>query len=722
MGASLKHKHDKTDRQSSKNPLPMVLSTQFPQEQTGVLYMIRIEKLRYHRKVSGVNETHHHHHHGHGHDHDQSHSHPHSPPVNDYAQAVAEYRKTFPSKADVLEQTPDPAVREMLVHFEKSGLETPFDRFDAQKPHCGFGMAGVCCKNCNMGPCRISKKSPRGVCGADADLIVARNLLRWVAAGTASHGARGREVMLALKASANGTLHMPIAGVGKVFKAAAQLGIPTEGKTTEVVASALADALIEDLARAIPDSHKTLHAFATPERLEVWKSLDILPISAYHEVFESLHRTGTGTDGDWENVMKQLLRCGLAFAWSSVLGSSIAMDSLFGLPERSTVKCNLGAIKEGYVNIAVHGHSPVLVSEIVKQGRSNAFIEQAKARGAKGIQFYGICCSGLSAMYRYGGVIPLSNAIGAELVLGTGALDLWVADVQDVFPSIMEVAACFKTTVVTTSDSGRLPGAEHYAYDHHHSNLDQTETLARTIIQRAIESFANRRDVPVFVPQHEVDAEIGFSHEYAVSRFGSIQVIADALKSGKIKGIVNLVGCNNPRVVYEKAVVDVAQTLIENDILVLTNGCASFPLLKLGYCHPSALEMTGDSLRAFLEPDLPPVWHMGECLDNARASAFFRALADASGKDLKEMPFAFASPEWSNEKGVGASLGFRLLGINSYHAVYPPVQGSENVMKYLFEDTAKTLGAVMVVEVDPKKLGDKIVQDLNDRRKILGWL
>ena len=185
----------------------------------------------------------------------------------------------------------------------------------------------------------------------------------------------------------------------------------------------------------------------------------IIPISPSHEVFESLHRTTTGTDSDWRNVMQQFLRTGVSFAWSSCLGSSIAMDSLYGLPHRSRSKINLGALKKGYVNIAVHGHSPVLVSEIVKVGRSEKMVQLAKEKGALGIQFYGICCSGLSAMYRYDNVIPLSNAVGSELVLGTGALDLWVADVQDVFPSIMEVAKCFRTTVVTTSDSGRLPGA-----------------------------------------------------------------------------------------------------------------------------------------------------------------------------------------------------------------------------------------------------------------------
>ena len=218
-----------------------------------------------------------------------------------------------------------------------------------------------------------------------------------------------------------------------------------------------------------------------------------------------------------------------------------------------------------------------------------------------------------------------------------------------------------------------------------------------------------------------MDAEIGFSVEYAVSHFGSMEVIAEALKNGKIRGVVNLVGCNNPRIMYEKAITDIAQRLIENNILVLTNGCASFPLLKLGFCNIKALKKAGNRLREFLQPDLPPVWHMGECLDNARASAFFRALADVLERDMKDLPFAFASPEWSNEKGVAAALGFRLLGINSYHSVYPPVQGSVNVMKYLFEDTQKTLGSVMVVELDPLKLAEKIVVDINRKRKALKW-
>ncbi len=641
--------------------------------------------------------------------------------IKDYMTAVAEYRKTFPSKQDVIEQTPDPAVREMMLRAEQIGIDTAFDRFDVQQPQCSFGLAGVCCKICNMGPCKITPKSPKGVCGADADLIVARNLLRSAAAGASQHGMHAREVILSLKWAAEGRLNIPIMGQQKIRDTAKSFGIKTEHRQIKHIASDLADALLEDMSRTVPAEHHTIKACAPAERQEVWKDLDIIPISAYHEVFEAFHKSGCGTDGDWKSVMQQFLRCGLSFTFSGVVGASIATDSLFGVGDRVTSKVNIGALKKGYVNIAVHGHLPTLVSQIVAVGQEEKFVELAKSKGAKGIQFYGICCSGLAAMYRYGGVIPLSNAVSAELVLGTGALDLWVADVQDVFPSIMEVAKCFKTTVVTTSESARLPGAERFEYDHQHSNIEQTRELAEKIVYRAIESFEARRGIPVYIPPYEVDAEVGFSVEYVHKRFGSMQPLADALRKGKILGIVNMVGCSNPKVLYEKVTVDVADVLLKNNVLILTNGCAAFPLMKLGYCNVSALDKVGDSMREFLTPDLPPVWHVGECIDNTRSSGIFAGVAGASGHKICEMPYAFTSPEWGNEKGLDAALGFRLMGINSYHCVEAPIYGSKNVIEFLKEGTKETLGSAMHVDVDPVALGNKIVEDIKAKRRALGW-
>lgn len=640
--------------------------------------------------------------------------------IRDYMNAVSEYRKTFPSKDEVLENTPDPAVREMILRQNQLGFDTTFDRFDKQQPQCGFGMAGICCKICNMGPCKITSKSPKGICGADADLIVARNLLRSAAAGVAQHGMHGREVILSLKWAAEGKLDLPILGQQKIKDTAKAFGIKTERRSIKKIASELADVLLEDMSRTVPGEYKIIEALGSEERKKVWKELDILPISAYHEVFESYHKTGVGTDGDWKSIMQQFLRCGLAFTYSGVVSTSIATDGLFGVGDRVTSKVNIGALKKGYVNIAVHGHLPTLVSEIVRVGQEEKFINLAKQAGAKGIRFYGICCSGLSSMYRYAGVIPLSNAVSAELVLGTGALDLWIADVQDVFPSIMEVAKCFRTTVVTTSESARLPGAERFEYDHHHSNIGETRALAERIVLRGIESFKDRQGIPVYIPPYEVDAEVGFSPEYVHKHYGSMKPLYEAIKEGKILGIVNIVGCNNPKVVYEKCVIDVANALLRNNILILTNGCASFPLMKMGYCNISGQEHAGESLNEFLG-DLPPVWHVGECIDNTKSSGIFAGVAGEAGKPLYEMPFAFSSPEWSNEKGIDAALGFRLMGINSYHCVEAQIHGSKNVIEFLKEGTKDLLGSVMVVNPNPDALGEKIVADIIEKRKALGW-
>lgn len=642
--------------------------------------------------------------------------------TEDYMKAVAAYRKTFPSKQDVLEQTPDPAVREMMLRMEQIGMDTTFDRFDKQQPQCGFGLSGTCCKVCNMGPCKITPKAPKGVCGADADLIAARNLLRGAAAGAAQHGMHAREVILMLKWAAEGRLDLPIIGEYKVRQMAEAYGIPVKRRQLKNIAKDLAEVLLEDLSRTEPDTYKTIRACAPPERQKTWEEMDILPVSAYHEVFEAYHKSGCATDGDWESIMQQFLRCGLAFTFSGVVSTSIATDALLGVGDRVTSKVNIGALKKGYVNIAVHGHLPVLVKEIVKTGQSEKFVSLAKQKGAKGIRFYGICCSGLSAMYRYEGVIPLSNAVTAELVLGTGALDLWVADVQEVYPSIMDVARCFKTTVVTTSDSARLPGAEHIGFDHHHSNVEDIHEIAEKIITRAIESFENRQGIPVFIPPYEVEAEVGFSVEYIHKRYGGFGPLAEAIRKGQILGVVNMVGCNNPKIMYEKAVLDVCDVLLKNNVLIITNGCASFPLMKMGYCQTSefAYGKCGEGLRAFLQPDMPPVWHVGECIDNARSSGIFAGIAGEFKKNLYEMPFAFASPEWSNEKGIDAALGFRLMGITSYHCVEAPIHGAPKVIKFLKEDTKKTLHSSMVVDVDPVSLGEKIVADMKKKREQLG--
>jgi carbon-monoxide dehydrogenase catalytic subunit len=392
------------------------------------------------------------------------------------------------------------------------------------------------------------------------------------------------------------------------------------------------------------------------------------------------------------------------------------------VPKRTHIQTNLGSIKAETVNIAIHGHSPVLATSIVNLAGKDALIKEAQSVGAGGISLYGICCTGLNSLYRFGSVIPLANAAGAELALGTGALDAWVADVQDIYPAIMEVARCFHTKVITSNDSCHLPGAEHIGFDHYHSNIGEAEELAERILKEAIKNYSRRDASKVFIPDYSFDAEVGFGPENLCEAFGGNDQLLESIRNGEIRGIVNLVGCSNPKVLYERAVVDVTDYLLENGILVVTNGCASFPLLKLGYCNENARSKCSSALNKILHKyGLPPVIHFGECLDNARASALFRLLADAAGHPIRHMPFAFSSPEWSNEKGVGAALAFRLLGINSYHCIDAPLSGSENVSRFFSEDTADILGAVMVVNESPRELAEAILLDIEQKRRCLGW-
>ena len=99
------------------------------------------------------------------------------------------------------ERTADPAAQEMLIRADELGIGTAFHRADDMTP-CNIGSAGMCCKICGMGPCRLTKDGQTGVCGATIDTIQARNFIRAIAAGAAAHSDHGRVMAMTLKAGA----------------------------------------------------------------------------------------------------------------------------------------------------------------------------------------------------------------------------------------------------------------------------------------------------------------------------------------------------------------------------------------------------------------------------------------------------------------------------------------------------------------------------------------
>jgi len=644
--------------------------------------------------------------------------------VHDYMPAINEYRKTFPSKQDVIDKTPDPSVREMLIRMDKAGIENMFDRFDKQKPQCAFGMAGICCKICSLGPCKITAKSPRGTCGADANLIVARNLARSAAGAQAQHGEHAREVLIMLKWAALGKLPYPIRGVKVLNNVAAALEIKGhETMSVNEKAIAVADQLMDDCSRGWPGKYQVLYSFGAPGQIKIWEQMDLIPNSAYHECFETMNRTGFGIDGDWKSNMRQFYRNILCFLFTGVVTSNLATDMLFGPGNRRSVTANLGCVKEGFVNVAVHGHLPTLIHMVVEEGNKKEWQDKAIAAGAKGIRFYSVCCSGLAALTRLPNVYPLSNAVGAELAIATGAIDLWMVDIQDIPPGIIDVAKCFKVKVISTSDMSFFPGAEHIAYDRFLSNTEESEEIAVEILNKAIEAHVARKkaNVPVYIPSMEVNAESGFT-EMNVAEMVGFDNLAEAMKKGDVYGIVNIVGCSNLKTLYELPSVAIARKLIKNNVLITTNGCCAFPLLKMGYCGTDIYPQTGEKLRAFLEKydRLPPALHVGECIDNKRSTMIMVNTAAAAGIVPKKGPFALCSPEWGNEKGLCAQVAFRVNGVSSFHCVPPPVEGAPAVKEALM-NTKGSFGSTCTVDYDPEVVGDLILAFFKKQREALGW-
>jgi carbon-monoxide dehydrogenase catalytic subunit len=89
--------------------------------------------------------------------------------------------------ADPIASSMDVATQEMIARSQELGVETVFDRAVTMKP-CNIGMQGTCCKNCAMGPCRLplpkagieGEDTRKGLCGATANTIAARNFARMV--------------------------------------------------------------------------------------------------------------------------------------------------------------------------------------------------------------------------------------------------------------------------------------------------------------------------------------------------------------------------------------------------------------------------------------------------------------------------------------------------------------------------------------------------------------
>ena len=643
-----------------------------------------------------------------------------------------------PDKAEQIAATPNPASRELLERLGAMGVETLFDRFERQSPQCGFGLTGQCCRMCQWGPCRIGPKWERGICGKDQSTIVIGNLLRALVAGLSAHARHAHEVILAVIAAADGK-PVKLKGEARALEIAALLGIDAAGRPAREVAREVAEVLLDDLSRMKAKPIRTLEAFAPAERKETWGQLGVLPRSASFEVMEALHMTTLGGCTDWTALATQELRSALAYCYAALFGSSLGSEILFGMPERRETTVNYGVLKPDHVNVLMHGHSPVMVETILEKLRSPEIEALAREVGAKGIVVGGMCCTGEDLLARHG-VPGVTNIGGQELVLGTGAVDALVVDMQCVIPGTKILADCFGTQIITTCHSNRIPGALHVPFDPERS--EDLERDALVVARAAIRAFAQRDRSKIQIPQVTTPAVAGWTYESIVDAFGGGNHIVELLRSGRIRGIATVVGCNTPKVPYEANHVGIARRLVAGDVLVLTTGCCAHALFNAGLCANGAAKEAGPGLSSVCsEVGIPPVLAVGGCVDNTRTLRLFADVAARAGCAIKDMPFMFVGPEPGNEKTVGQGLSFLLHGVSNlvgFPGPIPPAvpkrkvgstdptqldRGSNDVLDFLAgaDGLLRLVGAKIYTESEPVLAAQTIHMHLHRKRVALGW-
>jgi carbon-monoxide dehydrogenase catalytic subunit len=608
-----------------------------------------------------------------------------------------------------------------ILEADEGAHETAWDRLDAMQPQCTFGAQGVCCRICSMGPCRIIPgKTDRGVCGANVDTIAARNLVRMIAGGAAAHSDHGRDVAHALLLAARDeSSDYEIKDPVKLRQVAAAYGIGQNGGSEREIAVAVAERALKDFGQQEGELEL---AFRAPEkRVKRWKDAGVVPRGVDREIVEIMHRTHMGVDTDYKNLMQQGIRCSLSDGWGGSMIATELQDVLFGTPSPIRGKVNLGVLDEKQVNLVVHGHEPVLSEMAVAAARDPELLALAAEADATGINVSGMCCTANEILMRHG--VPIAgNFLQQELAIMTGAVDLMMVDVQCIMPALADLVNHYHTKLITTSPKAKFPGVEHVEFSE-----ERALEIAKTIVRMAIENYA-KRDRKPFIPDETMDLIGGFTAESVFSFLGgtyrsTYRPLNDAIIDGRLRGAAGVVGCNNPKITHDWAHVEMAKELIKNDVLVVTTGCSAIADAKHGLMRPEiAFELAGDGLKEICETvGIPPVLHVGSCVDNARILMVLTNMVNEGGlgEDISDLPVAGAAPEWMSEKAVSIGFYFVSSGVFTTLGMPFPIEGSENLARYVTDEIERDVGGKFAFEPDPIAAARLMIDHIDAKRQAL---
>ncbi|WP_319522215.1 anaerobic carbon-monoxide dehydrogenase catalytic subunit [uncultured Desulfosarcina sp.] len=643
-----------------------------------------------------------------------------------------------PKVADPIAASIDTGTQELILRAQKLNIDTVFDRAVQMKP-CNIGIQGICCKNCAMGPCRLplpkggieGEDTRKGLCGATANTIAARNFIRMIAGGAAAHSDHGRSVAeVFLSAARKETDAYRIKDTNKLLAIAPYLDVATTVEVDgEVKDRDLDEIALEVAEKAVNEWGKAegelLYAKRAPAPLyEKWKKNGVIPRNIDREIVEIMHRTHMGVDQDYKNLIKQGTRCAIADGWGGSMLATDLQDVLFGTPYPLQAEANLGVMKEDHVNIIVHGHEPVLSEMIVAVSQKPEMIAYAKSKGAKGIQLGGICCTANEIFQRHG-VPQAGTYLQQELAIITGACDAMVVDIQCVFQNLANVAKCFHTKLITTHPIAKMEqdNVIHIEFDEHYALQD-----AEKIVKMGIDNFQNRGS-EVMIPRYKSSAVGGFSVESIQYHLGGTfrgdyYTLNDNIINGRIRGIAGVVGCNNARTRHNEAHITVVKELIKNDVIVLTTGCNGIACAMEGLLTPEAAAVhCGPGLAEVCETvGIPPVLHCGSCVDNSRLllAATEVVKAGGLGKDISDLPLAGSAPEWMSEKAISIGHYFVASGVYTVFGLHLPTSGAPVFHDYLSKELEKLYGGKWDLEADPVKHAQLMIAHIDRKRKELG--
>ena len=615
------------------------------------------------------------------------------------------------------------ATERLLETGAKVGADAWQFRVKNQTPHCKFGEEGVCCRICSMGPCRITKKAPRGICGCDVHGIVGRNYLKFTAGGSATHSDHGREICHTLyESSADGCYQ--VKDPEKLIRIAKEWGVETEGKDIYDLAHEVAEMGLWEYGK--PFGTQRFLKRAPQSQQELWEKKELAPRAIDREVSSSLHMAHMGCSSLPEALIKQSIRAGLSDGWGGSMMGTEFSDVLFGTPKPIDTEANLGVMVEENVNIVVHGHDPSLSEMVCEYADSPEMIAYAKEMGAKGITVSGVCCTSNEVAMRRG--IPMAgNFLQQENVVLTGACEAIVVDVQCIFPALGPLSKCFHTKFITTSPIAQMPDSEFIRFD-----AKTAGEKAKLIVKTAIENFKNRKPELVHIPQLKQKATVGYSVEAIikcldgvansqVDEMGTVKPLLQCVTSGVLRGAVAMVGCNNPKIRPDLAHIELMKKLIANDIVIIASGCSAQAAAKAGLMDKAAKDLCGAGLKRVCElADIPPVLHMGSCVDISRMLILASELAKDSGLNISQLPVVGCAPEWMSEKAVSIGNYVVGTGIDTFLGVDPYVSGSSEMGELLTEGTRKWTGAAYTVETDIEKLVDLMIERIEEKRTALG--